>query len=158
MNGWYLDLSDDASKAVDVQMESVDGGYRLFFMQEGKKTYIDIVPRENDATKVNVILTETPSAVFTYDKALKTFTTNVVEKTWYLGTYGTYTTISASETWRITGDNASALDTTQFVAHMYAMTTTNVPSNGDTTLSVIVALFVISAMGVVALVSKKKEF
>ena len=116
MDGYYLATSINPFEAVDVYVEDVDGGQRIFFTSaEGVKTYIDIVPRGADQPgKVNVILTEAPTCVYTWDADRKTFTTTVEENPWYLGTYGTYKTISASNTSYI--ENLEVIGDTQFPA------------------------------------------
>ena len=119
MDGYYLGTTDNVKLAVDVTIEAVEGGFRFSFMDGDVKKYIDIIDR--DGSKVNVTITETPSAVFVYDASLNIYTATVNDKIWYLGTYGTYNTMSASETWRITGENASAFNTTQFASQFYEM-------------------------------------
>ena len=96
MDGYYLATSDNPFDAVDVFVEDVTGGQRIYFMNGDVKTYIDVIPREGAAGKVNVVMTENPTAVYTWDAVRKTFTTVVEGNTWYLGTYGTNKTISAS--------------------------------------------------------------
>ena len=96
MDGYYLATSDNPFDAVDVFVEDVTGGQRIYFMNGDVKTYIDVIPREGAAGKVNVVMTENPTATFVWDAVRKTFTTEVEGNTWYLGTYGTNKTISAS--------------------------------------------------------------
>ena len=114
MSGYYLATSTNVLDAVNVTVEEVDGGYRMFFLKEGVKTYIDIVPRDDNPGKVNVILTEEPTAVFVWDAERKTMTAAVGENTWYLGTYGTYNTISASNVSYI--EDVSKIGVSQFPA------------------------------------------
>ena len=114
MSGYYLATSTNVLDAVNVTVEEVEGGYRLFFLKEGVKTYIDIVPRDDNPAKVNVILTEEPTAVYTWDAERKTMTATVGENTWYLGTYGTYNTISASNVSYI--EDVSKIGVSQFPA------------------------------------------
>ena len=98
MSGYYLATSANPFDAVDVFVEDVEGGVRLYFMKGEVKTYIDVIPRgEDQPGKVNVVLTETPSCVYTWDAERKTYVTNTVaDNVWYLGCYNTYNTISAS--------------------------------------------------------------
>ena len=96
MDGYYLATSDNPFDAVDVFVEDVTGGQRIYFMNGDVKTYIDVIPREGAAGKVNVVMTENPTATFVWDAVRKTFTTEVEGNTWYLGTYGTNKTNSAS--------------------------------------------------------------
>ena len=99
MSGYYLATSANPFDAIDVFVEDVEGGQRIFFTSaEGVKTYIDVVPRgEDQPGKVNVVLTEAPTCVYTWDAERKTFVTNTVaDNVWYLGCYSSYNTISAS--------------------------------------------------------------
>ena len=114
MSGYYLATSANPFDAVDVFVEDVDGGQRIFFTSaEGVKTYIDVVPRGADQPgKVNVILTEAPAAVFTWDAERKTFVTTVEGNNWYIGCYNTYNTMSASSTSYI--ENVEVIGDTQF--------------------------------------------
>ena len=116
MNGFYLATSDNPFDAVDVFVEDVEGGQRIYFMVGEVKTYIDVVARgEDNPGKVNVVLTETPTCVYTWDAERKTYVTNTVaDNTWYLGCYNTYNTISASLTKYI--DNLEVIGATQFPA------------------------------------------
>ena len=115
MSGNYLAMSENPFEAVDVFVEDVEGGQRIYFMAGEVKTYVDIVPRGADNPgKVNVVLTEAPTCVFTWDAERKTFTTTVDGNNWYLGTYNTYNTISASNTSYI--ENLEVIGATQFPA------------------------------------------
>ena len=118
MSGYYLATSENPFDAVDVYVENVEGGQRLYFVKDEVKTYIDIVPRgEDQPGKVNVVLTETPTAVYTWDAVRKTYTATVADNTWYLGTYNTYNTISASNVSYI--EKVEVIGDSQFPAGMY---------------------------------------
>ena len=91
---YYLATTEDAAAAVDVYVEEVSGGYRIYFNKNGAKTYIDIY--KND-TYVNIRLTNAPTAVFTWNEQYKTFVTNVGGTDYYMGTYNTFETLSASK-------------------------------------------------------------
>ena len=122
MSGNYLDMSDNGDKAVDVYMEAVDGGIRIYFMEGETKKYIDVY--EYTEGKVGVRITEEPTAVFVYNEAAKTYFANVAGGDYYLGTYKEYATISASSTSYITGDNAGNVGVTQFPAGFCTVTKT----------------------------------
>ena len=113
MNGYYLDGVESPFEAVDVTVEEVTGGYRLFFMDGETKTYIDIVERDGEENKgkVNVKLVAEPTCVFTWNADYKTFITSVAGGEWYLGCYKEFATISASATSYINADN---VDVSQF--------------------------------------------
>ena len=73
---------------------------------------------EYTAGKVGVRLTAEPTCVWTYNAELGVLTTVVIEKTWYLGTYNTFNTMSLSETYRISGDKAADVGVSQFPAYL----------------------------------------
>ncbi len=119
MSGNYLATTESLSKAADVYVETVDGGYRLYIMAGEAKTYIDIY--EYNTGKAGIRLTAEPTAVYTWNADLHIFTANVAGEDRYLGTYNTYNTISASTTSYITGDNAAKIGVSQFPAYLYTI-------------------------------------
>ena len=157
MDGYYLALSEDVKDAVDVVVETVEGGYRLSFNKDGVKKYIDIVERTDKAGSANVVITDEPTAVLTWDATAKTFFAKIGENTFYLGTYNNYKTISASNISYITGDNASKVDVSQYVSHLYLDTAS---STGDAfePMVIVLALAAVSALAVLALNKKKFSF
>ena len=120
MNGNYFATSDKAAKAVDVYAEAVEGGYRLNFKSGDVKTYLDVY--EYTEGKAGLRLTDAPSAVWTWNADLKILVTTVAGSEYYLGTYNTFNTISASKTTYITGDNASKVGVSQFTAQLVEYT------------------------------------
>lgn len=125
MSGYYFGTTENILDAVEVKIEAVEGGYRIYFMKDDAKQYLDIIPRTGATGKVNVTISATPSAVYTFDSELGVFTATVEEKVWYLGTFNTNTTLSASETYRISGDNASTVGVSQFVCYFTTRTITD---------------------------------
>ncbi|MBP5270888.1 MAG: hypothetical protein ILO42_08025 [Clostridia bacterium] len=119
MDGNYLAVSDKYTKAVDVIIEAVEGGYRAYFEQEGKKIYIDVY--EYTAGKVGVQLTETPTCVYTWNAELSIPVTVVAGATYYIGTYNQNTRMSASNISYISGDNAPKIGVSQFPSHLGVM-------------------------------------
>ena len=119
MDGYYLATSSNIADAVDVTIEAVDGGLRFYFMSNGEKTYIDVIPRDTDPSKVNVVLTKSPTAVYTWNAEKGTLLTTVGSETWYLGTYGTYVTFSASKVSYI--DDTSKIGVSQFPSGFWAV-------------------------------------
>ncbi len=117
MSGNYFALEEKVEKGVDVFLEAQDGGYRMYFMKDGKKNYLDIY--EYTAGKAGVRITDTPSAVYTFDAGSAVLIANVAGSDRYLGTYNTYSTISASATSYITGENAKNVGVTQFPAYLF---------------------------------------
>ena len=114
MSGNYLATSEDPTKAVDVTIEEVDGGVRLFFLDGETKMYIDI--NEYTEGKAGVRITAEPTATFVWNEECKVFTAEVAGAPRYLGTYNTYNTISASDIKYIAGDNLSKIGVSQFPA------------------------------------------
>lgn len=116
MSGYYFATSENIADAVTVYSEAVEGGYRMYFMDGETKTYLDIVYR--DINKANVVLTTSPVGVYVWNEEANTWTVTIpeAESTFYLGTYNSYNTISASGVYYITGDNASNVGVSQFVA------------------------------------------
>ena len=157
MDGNFLATSDDAKKAVDVVVEAVEGGYRLSFTKDGVKKYIDIIPREGETKKASITITDTPTAVLTWDATAKTFLTKIGEETFYMGTYGTYKTISVSNTSYITGDNASKVDVSQYIAHLY-LDSASTTGDAFEPMVIVLALAAVSALAVLALNKKKFSF
>ena len=119
MDGNYLATSDDPAKAVEVTVEEVEGGYRLFFMDGETKTYIDI--HEYQEGKAGVRLTAEPTATFVWNEECGVFTAEVAGAPRYLGTYSTYNTVSASDVKYIAGENVSKINISQFPAFFGSM-------------------------------------
>lgn len=113
MNGNYFATTDKLSKAAACYVEAVEGGFRFYFLENGKKTYFEIY--EYTAGKVGVHLTTEPVTTYSWNKDLGIFTANVAGSDYYLGAYKTYNTISASKTDYITGDNEKNVGVSQFV-------------------------------------------
>jgi len=74
MDGYYMDTTEDATKAIDVYLEATEGGYYLYTMVEGVKTYINMVV---SGTHVNGVYETTASTVYTYDAEKKTIVADV---------------------------------------------------------------------------------
>lgn len=158
MAGYYMATTDKWSEAADVYTETTDGGVYLYFMSGTTKTYINLVKNGN---YTNFDLSATAATVYTYNTQYKYFSAKVGEDTVYLGTYKDYETMSASNVSYI--EDASVIGKSQFLACMYEMTDVPAgsgsnPDTGDTTISLVVAALVVSALGMTAMVAKKKEF
>ena len=93
---YYLETTETLSDGIVVYLETVEGGYHIYFMNGDVKTYIDIYV---NGTYINLRLTDAPTAVFVWNSDYNTFTTDVGEDpvTYYIGTYNTYNTLSASK-------------------------------------------------------------
>ena len=91
---YYLGTTESKDEAVDVYIEEVEGGVRFYYMKDDVKTYIDIY---KSGSYVNARLTTSPTAVFVFSEEYNTYIADIDGTDYYLGTYGTYNTISASK-------------------------------------------------------------
>ena len=129
MNGNYLATSEDPTQGVDVTVEEVEGGFRLFFMDGETKTYIDI--HEYAEGKAGVRLTAEPTATFVWNEECGVFTAEVAGAPRYLGTYSTYATMSASDIKYIAGENVAKIGVSQFPAGFCTMAYTFTAAEGQ---------------------------
>ncbi len=108
LSGNYGATSEDYFDAADVVIAEVEGGYTL---KVGEK-YLEL------DDKHHVVLVDTATDAWKYDYTKKVFTWTVTAegKTYYLGTYKTYNTISASTVDKITGDRKTDTENGNFVA------------------------------------------
>ena len=117
---WYMLSSQNVADAVDVFVEEVDGGLRLYFTIDGTKTYLDMY---KNGEHYSLRLTTEPTAVYTLNTEHKTFVATLEDKECYIGTYNTYDTFSCNKMDGIA---------TSFVAHLYPQTGATVPSEPET--------------------------
>ena len=89
---YYLDTTTDKNAALDVYLEETTGGYYLYTMLNGTKTYINMVV---SGTHVNGAYETNASTVYTYDADSKTVIANVNGADYRFGTRNdkTYTTV-----------------------------------------------------------------
>ena len=80
--------------AVDVYLEEVEGGYNLYFMDGETKKYIVVVV---NGTYKNYSIADAASTVWSFDTEQNTLTTMIDGTKFYMGTYGTFNTISVSD-------------------------------------------------------------
>jgi len=112
------------AEAVNVYLENVSGGYRLYFYSGNVKTYIRVYERTDGDPGYGKgsleLVTSAPSEVLSMDKATGTlvYTADDGENAYYMGTYKDYTTFSVSNAYYITGENAGNVDMTQFPARL----------------------------------------
>ena len=107
MDGYYFGSTDDLATAIDVYVEVVEDGYHLYTLVSDAKSYIEAYA---NGTYINVRYAETASVVWTYNAEYNTFVTLIDENEYYLGTYKTYDTFSASKL---------SYAATSFVGHLY---------------------------------------
>ncbi len=110
MSGYYFATVEEAEAGVDVFLEKVEEGYRMYFLLDGVKQYIEVII---SGTHINVVFTPTPTTYFVYNEEYNTMTITLTDsRVCYLGTYGTFNTISASTIDKITSS-------TSYVSHLY---------------------------------------
>ena len=65
----YFTTSENLADAVDIFFETADGGYNIYFMKDGNKTYFDVAPYlDGSYIKCQFALsTEVPAVVWTFD-------------------------------------------------------------------------------------------
>ena len=110
MNGYYY-ATGDYNAAIDLYIEEADGGFNIYFLDGETKNYLYVIA---SGTYINVkIGTSNAGNVWTFNEELGTLVTDVNGTDYYIGTYGTYNTISASKTTFITSTNVNV---SQFAA------------------------------------------
>ncbi len=99
----YLITSQAAADALDVYVEKNGDGYSFYTTIDGAKKYINITLNESD--QVAVLYQDAATSIYTYRSDINAWvaTLDGVEK--YLGTYGTYNTVSASDLKYISAEN-----------------------------------------------------
>lgn len=115
---WYFAYTTDVAGAVDVYLETVEGvegGYRLYFDNNGVKTYMVAFPRDGDTTKGTLKFdTVVPSEYYTFSAEHNTLIyTSTTGEQFYIGSSGTYKSISLSAISYITS-------ATSYISHLYA--------------------------------------
>ena len=103
----YLATTTSLSKSVNVYLEEAEDGFRMYFIADGTKTYIEVVGGK-------AALSTEPTCIWKMEADAATPYTNVDGTDYYLGTYKTFETISASKTSYILSDNLSKIDESQF--------------------------------------------
>ena len=148
VSGRYLGMTEDHTAAVDVYVEAAEGGYKFYILVEGAKNYITVY--NNDEGKLSVKYDAAGTSVFAYNAECNNWVTKLDEQEYYLGTYNTYNTISASKVSYINAENTGV---DQFPANLYTVTVEENDKTGDM-IGVVIALLAVSGMGIAVL---KKE-
>ena len=98
--GDFLETTDDYKKAIKVQIEAVEGGYALFFMNGETKTYINVTQRASKLTSADITLDAENKTVYTWNTENNTLVTTQGtgddQNSFYLGSYNTFDTFSAA--------------------------------------------------------------
>ena len=99
MNGYYYGTTEDQEEMVDVYLESVSGGYRMYFLDGSTKTYLNIVPRSGTSStnvKLQTLRENSDPSVYQLNTQYRYIKTTVNGVQWYLGSYQRHYNISSS--------------------------------------------------------------
>ena len=126
MSGYYGATDTAYDNGVDVFVEQASGGYYLYFKDTaGQKQYISLVHVFNNGGEhYNFVYNTAPNSVFTWDTEKYSFKTTVNNQFCYIGTYGTYVTMSVLRTDKL-GDN-------DYYARLYTSNGTSSDTPTDT--------------------------
>lgn len=112
MDGYYVASTDDINLAATVVLTKVEGGY---IIKVGNK-YLEF---QISGTYKNIkLLEQSTGAVWTWNETYGIMTFDLEGEPYFVGTYSTNKTFSATGLFRITGDNEGALGTTQYAAYL----------------------------------------
>ena len=115
MNGFYYKTTEKLCEATDLYLENADGGHYIYFMSGETKNYLYI---EVSGTYTNVKYGSTKD-VWTFDEVLGVFVNDVNGTDYYIGTYKTFNTISASKLSYIAGNNSSTIGVSNFPTRIF---------------------------------------
>ena len=111
MSSYYGATETAYEAGIDVFVEETDGGYYLYFIDAGStKQYINLVA---SGTHKNFTFNTTETSVYTWDAEKNALCTTVGDEVCYIGTYGSYVTMSVLQT--------SKLKDTDYIARLYTM-------------------------------------
>ena len=105
-SGNFYATTEDAAEAAYVVLEETEGGF--YYKSVSTEKYINL-----NASTAYLELGATPVTVWTFNTTYNTLTAKVGSDTYYLGTFGTYTTISKS---------TISYAATSFVSHLVELT------------------------------------
>ena len=149
MDGYYMATTEKVDEAIDVYLEETDGGFYLYTMVNGVKTYINMVVSD---THVNGAYEATASTVYKWNAEKKTIVAEVNGADYWFGTRNdnTYTTVGPVK-----------VEYNGFYCQFYGVEEvvepeTNVPKTGDT-IVVLVAM-VLVAGAALTIISRKRRF
>ena len=117
-NSYYGATDTSFANGVDIFVESVSGGYRMYFKNSsGAKQYINLVV---SGTHRNFTFSSTATSTFTWDSAKNAMKTVLEGEDVYIGNYGSYTNVGTLQ--------SSKLKDTDYIARLYTM---SAPSGGE---------------------------
>ncbi len=132
MNGYYYGTTQEPEQMMDVYLESVSGGYRMYFMDRGVKIYLNVIPRSGTSS-TNVVMqtlweNASPS-VYQLNTQYRYIKTDLNGNDWYLGSYQNHYNISSSNTSYIA--DTSVIGVSQFPAWFATFGTLETPEEPE---------------------------
>ena len=110
-NSYYGATDTSFDNGVDIFVESVSGGYRMYFKNSsGTKQYINLVV---SGTHRNFTFASSATSTFTWDSAKNAMKTVLEGEDVYIGNYGTYTNVGTLQ--------SSKLKDTDYIARLYTV-------------------------------------
>ena len=128
VSGSRLSTTDSGSKGVDVYAERHGKGLRFYYLSGNTKNYIEIEEYTNDKgqQRGRALVTTNPSCYWVYDSDTGVYIVNLpTAGKYFLGTYSTYETITASWIGYIDGSQSGSA---QYVSKF--IKSSEVPSDG----------------------------
>ena len=116
VSGRYLVTSEYLADAIDIYAELVEGGVKFYYLNGETKNYIEVY--NNESGKLSVQFSANGS-VFAYNATVNAWVTTLEGAEYYIGTYSTFNTLSASKLSYITAENTGV---SQFPAGAYSLT------------------------------------
>ncbi len=98
---YYGAPTENVEEAVDIVLKATNGGYYVGYLDNGTSTFINAAV---SGTHNNIKFETTPTSVWTFNEEYDTLVTTCGENQVYIGTYGTYDSISLSTIDKITSE------------------------------------------------------
>ena len=99
----FLTASQKVSEGLDFYVEKMEFGYAFYTMIDGKRMYVNVT--YNELGKVAVLYQEEAVSAYGYNDEIGTWVTDFNGSDYYLGSYSSYDTISASSISYINAEN-----------------------------------------------------
>lgn len=121
LDGNFLTTTDDYTKADKIYVEKDGEAYRVYFVNKDVKSYISYKIGQNKDKKDTpyITLVKENAAAWNWDSKNNCFSTKITlgekEETYYFGTYGTFDTVSLSNTSYVSSSFPSFLANIEFV-------------------------------------------
>ena len=121
LDGNFLTTTDDYTKADKIYVEKDGEAYRVYFVNKDEKSYISYKIGQNKDKKDTpyITLVKENAAAWNWDSKNNCFSTKITlgekEETYYFGTYGTFDTVSLSNTSYVSSSFPSFLANIEFV-------------------------------------------